>query len=513
MLNVFLVDDEYFERLSLKNSIPWQQLGMQVIGEANNGLTAYEMIINSPPDIAIVDINMPKLNGLELLSKLNEKQIDCKYIILTGYDEFKYAQQAIRLNVSEYILKPINYDNLITTLNELRSKIVQNKSVNKQLSNLYLENERLSLERYFNDLVNCNFNLQTIEFYDKEMAQKLFLSYENYQVVILQNVSKIASKELYQLQNKFIQHWDSSYFTVCLDNKYRIFFILNTSALNDSPHLITDILHFAENEGISFLCGVGNPCHELEKLYLSYNEACIALQNCSVQKQTVVYYHEIHNMPIICLTSQRKNMLRSLITAKDLSKIKDYLKDMYCELEANQITWDSIMLYTLELINLLNECLSNQTSASISILNTEGSILDTLNTKKNITELANWLTDIYISSISIIAQKNVYSDITLNVETYINKHYIDPELSITAISKALYVNYSYLCYCFKRDKQMTINDYINQIRITKAIELFQNHTENIGFVAEKTGFSSSSYFSKQFKKATGLSPSEYLKTI
>ena len=91
MLQVFLVDDEYFERLALKNSIPWEELGMHVLGEANNGLTAYEMMIKDPPDIAIVDINMPKLNGIELISRLNEMHLSCQYIILTGYGEFKYA--------------------------------------------------------------------------------------------------------------------------------------------------------------------------------------------------------------------------------------------------------------------------------------------------------------------------------------------------------------------------------------------------------------------------------------
>ena len=87
MLKVFLVDDEYYERLSLKNSLPWEEHGLVVSGEANNGQTALEMMMADPPDIAIVDINMPKLNGLELISRLCENQLECRYIILTGYDE------------------------------------------------------------------------------------------------------------------------------------------------------------------------------------------------------------------------------------------------------------------------------------------------------------------------------------------------------------------------------------------------------------------------------------------
>ena len=117
MLKAVLIDDEYYERLSLKNTIPWKELGIQIIGEANNGLTALDIICKSLPDIAVIDINMPKLNGIELITKLNESNISCQYIILTGYDEFKYAQQAISLNVSDYILNP-HARTLGTTINE-----------------------------------------------------------------------------------------------------------------------------------------------------------------------------------------------------------------------------------------------------------------------------------------------------------------------------------------------------------------------------------------------------------
>lgn len=169
MLQVFLVDDEYFERLALKNSISWEELGMHVLGEANNGLTAYEMMIKDPPDIAIVDINMPKLNGIELISRLNEMHLSCQYIILTGYGEFKYAQKAIQLNVSDYILKPINYPTLIASLKDLGSKILQKEERESHFSELETENRKFLQERYYNDLVNCNFSLQNMEQYDRSL--------------------------------------------------------------------------------------------------------------------------------------------------------------------------------------------------------------------------------------------------------------------------------------------------------------------------------------------------------
>lgn len=512
MLNVFLVDDEYYERLSLKNSIPWNALEMQVSGEANNGETALEMILKNPPDIAIVDINMPKLNGLELIERLSAHHINCNYIILTGYDEFKYAQQAIRLNVSEYILKPINYPTLISSLTELRQKIENQKSFSSKLDFLASENERLHLERYYNDLVNCNFSIQNMEQYDRQLTQNLFIKYASYQVAVFDPFEKLSLERLYSLLEKINALYNKETFVACPDNKRRLFFIMNSSKFS-IPELVKDLLHITEMEGVMCRAGIGTTCNQMDKIFLSYNEACIALQNCTVHNRSLIYYSDISSCPYICLDSKKKNILRAMVKSKETEKLSAFLAELYTDMEQKQPTWDTIILYTLELISLLTECLSSETSAAISILNEEGSILDTLNSKKNIPTLRDWLIDIYTSSICTITAKDDYSDITLCAESYIMEHYADPELSIAKISKALFLNYSYLCHCFKRDKQMTINDYINQLRIKKSIELFQNGMENISFVAEKTGFSSASYFSKQFKKSTGLAPTDYIRTL
>lgn len=513
MLQVFLVDDEYFERLALKNSIPWAELGMHVFGEANNGLTAYEMMIKNPPDIAIVDINMPKLNGIELISRLNENHLPCHYIILTGYGEFKYAQKAIQLNVSDYILKPINYPTLIGSLKELGSKILQKEKRETHFSELEIENKKFLQERYYNDLVNCNFSLQNIEQYDKSLAQELLLDFSGYQIAILEPLKQASLDELYQLQKDFSKVLIPGSFITCLDNKRRFFIILQEEPFEKTIILLNKLMDFVKKEGFPCNIGLGNPCNALERIFLSYNEASIALQNCSVRKQSFVSYNELHTPFGLYLNSQKKNMLRIMIFNRDVDNLTNFIKESYKEFETQKLPWDTIILHTLEFMNLLTEALSSQMSASISILDTDGSILDTLNSKKSIELLLDWLINLYITSIQKISSLDTYSDITKCAIDYILKHYGDSELSISSIAKALYLNYSYLCHCFKRDKQITINDYIRKIRIEKAINLMEGGMDNIGFIAEKTGFTSASYFSKQFKKSTGFSPSDYLKTL
>ena len=102
-------------------------MGFQITGDANNGRDGFRLICDKQPDIAVIDINMPLINGLELIEKLRKEQIPCKCILLTGYSDFKYAQQAIRLNVSEYILKPVDFSLLTESLNNLKQEISQDQ--------------------------------------------------------------------------------------------------------------------------------------------------------------------------------------------------------------------------------------------------------------------------------------------------------------------------------------------------------------------------------------------------
>lgn len=514
MLKVFLVDDEYYERRSLKINIPWENYGMEVVGEANNGETALESILGHPVDIAVVDINMPRLNGLELISRLSEHKINCKYIILTGYNEFKYAQQAIRLGVSDYILKPINYENLQQTLNGLRKEIEEQGNLTKQMSRLKTENERFYMERYYNDLVNCNFTMQNIEQYDNRLAAKLRINFELMQIVVLTLHNPPELEKLRVLQESVEEGFERKNFICCMDNKNRLFFLIDAQAEKVFPNMVCAILEFFKEKGYEASAGVGNTCDSIDKLYRSYNEACIALQNCFLLKQQIIRYQDICTTSQSKIDARTKNQIRTLIIERKTEDLGAILIGIFENMEKDRVIWDGILMQTLELLNLLTESLSSQVSSPVSVLNVEGSILDTLNSMKEIRQVENWVIQTYTGAIKNFAdEEKDYSNTTICVENYVQEHYHEPELSITAISKALYSNYSYICYCFKRDKQMTINDYVNKVRIEKAVEMFQNHVENVGFVADKTGFSSASYFSKQFKRATGLPPSDYIKTL
>src|SRR5690606_23530977 len=123
MLKVMIVDDEYYFREALKISLSWQDLGFIVCGEAKNGKEALDMIDDLEPDIILVDINMPIMDGLEFVNELKNRGADCKIVILTGHSEFQYAKEAVKLGVYNYILKPVNEKELTETLIDIKRDI------------------------------------------------------------------------------------------------------------------------------------------------------------------------------------------------------------------------------------------------------------------------------------------------------------------------------------------------------------------------------------------------------
>lgn len=515
MLKLFFADDEYFVRQALKNNVAWEKNGMTVVGDANNGKTAYQMILDRQPDIAIIDVNMPVYNGIELISRLVKQNVSCKYIILSGYNEFKYAQQAIQLGVKNYILKPVDYRLLMKSIIEVRKEINVNSLISSKMSKLEEENKELVSDRYFNDLVNCNPAAYSLHKYDKDLEQNFCLNYQLYAVFIVDFAEKFKKEDMAELKNAITNQIKAIPFICCIDVKNRLFFI--TEAISEEKYLacIYSTYDYIRQKGFSICIGIGNSYNDFKEIYLSYNEACMALKNSGIYAKEVISYKDIlPNQQKISLDGKYKNIVKTRLRNGTAVEVQESLHAIYQDLRANRTLIDVVILQTLDLLNLLMENMNKDQNHPISILDSKGSILDELEDKRSIDEIENWITHLYCMAIRNLADKNNQCcSITSKIEEYIKNNISNPELSIEQIAKNLYLNYSYICYCYKRDNSITINDHISQLRIQNAMELFKNHCDNITLVSEKTGFNNVSYFSKRFKKATGLSPSKYLKII
>ena len=142
MISVLLADDQYLIRGLILNSIAWNQLDMEIVGEAGDGEETLEMIHTLHPQIAIVDINMPRMNGLELAEQLQNEQSDTRIVFLTGYRDFEYAQKAVAFRAADYLLKPLSPEEMTKTLTKLRNEIETVEVRSRQLRTMERESDR-----------------------------------------------------------------------------------------------------------------------------------------------------------------------------------------------------------------------------------------------------------------------------------------------------------------------------------------------------------------------------------
>ena len=129
LYRIILADDEEEVRKGIIRKIDWQRLGFEVVGDAENGEDALEKIEQLEPDVVMTDIRMPYMDGLTLTAKIRQKYPSVKVLIFSGFDDFEYAQQAIKLNVTEYILKPVNVEELSEILNRVRENLDEELSL------------------------------------------------------------------------------------------------------------------------------------------------------------------------------------------------------------------------------------------------------------------------------------------------------------------------------------------------------------------------------------------------
>lgn len=185
MIKIFLVEDEFVIRNGIKNSIEWSREGYEFVGEASDGELAYPMILKEKPDILITDIKMPFMDGLALSNLVSKELPNTKIIIVSGYDDFEYARQAIRIGVEQYLLKPITKAMLIKTLNEVQEKIQSEREQKNYLEKFrseMQEYEQFSNRRFFEQIVAGQLSVQ--EIYEQADRLNIAIHAQCYNIVM-----------------------------------------------------------------------------------------------------------------------------------------------------------------------------------------------------------------------------------------------------------------------------------------------------------------------------------------
>ena len=539
MYKVMIIDDEFYFREALKVSIPWEELGLEVCGEAKNGKDALEKVADLNPDIMIVDINMPIIDGLEFIQSVKETGIESKFIILTGHSEFNYAKQAVQLGVNNYILKPVNEEELISSLIEIKEIIKRETSIKFEFEGLkqqVRDSIPLLKDKLLNELLQGSLIPKENETLKKMEYLKINIKSDYYLVITIEldcgddtnwdNEEKQLWK--YAVSNISSEILDEKFiFDICYDIDDRICIIVGMDGTQNKGDFLTqlesrlELVRSAICKHLDFTItvGVGSEKAELFDIPVSYRESIIALKHkLTLGKNRIILYSLVAESGIkgtVFSGEYRSQLLMNIRTA-DEEEVNKLISQVFMRVRGENIHHQILFVVCIEMVAVCMEAMVEM-GLRIEDVITQGSfnLVEEIQSKKSIAEMETWIKEIFMHTLETIKKNKISkaSRLIEEVKKYISSNYQSSELSIDEIARNLFVNYAHLCFIFKRDAGVTINEYLTEFRIRKAKELFDSGNTLILDVASKVGYADASYFGKCFKKYYGLAPSKFIENI
>lgn len=523
---VVIAEDEKLIRTGIAESIQWESLGAEVVGLAKNGNEAFRIIAENKTDILITDIQMSGGNGLDLIKQLNRTYPGMKVIIISGYNNFSYAQQAIQLGVKDYILKPINIEELQQILSKLTKEIAAERLHEKEYeryTTFYEENRQTLIDDFFRELLFGSLSEKEINKYIDLYAFEQHTTI-HVPVVLFSEVSTpLELRNLHTTLTKALNTVCTQYNTslvsmFSLPNEVFFTDITLVFSIKDTTfttqRFLSDIKHTIDRlPEFSLLgVGIGEPCAKLIDLSFSYKKAKIHAMFSMISGLNAKHENEervAFDIPTTIYNTT--SHLYELFLQKDQRPLEEYLANVEKEIKRD----DKNIAYKQNLLRNLLICVlsaGDELGVPVRSFFPDLMTLYRYSNLKTIDELFNKIA----WACRTIAKQN-YSkddhtaiDLMDKAKSYILSNFDDPLLSLESVADYLSLTPSYFSKLFKKAYRFTYTEMLTSLRIDKAKKLLSDNPQmKISAVATTIGYNSPSYFNFIFKKTCGLTPREY----
>ncbi|WP_043930530.1 response regulator [Bacillus sp. EB01] len=504
MMKLLIVDDEQIEREGLR-AILQKAFPDILIEEAKNGSTAIALADEFHPDLILMDIKMPGMSGLEAIAAIKENQPHIKFVMVTAFDMFEYARQAIKLGVKDYLLKPSKATEITTTVgrvlqecksekHSLESRKIQDAAMQKALA---LVETDVVTQLLFDHVHEVHINM-LVEMLDIRSANQSFIM-----LVILPE----EPESYYSMVKEKVRKAHSGWVGAMYSHQIPIivFRKQDVSFRSQAASLARDILSLS-NSSLSkdWFIGIGNVCDSLDQIRQSYQESLIASMDRTIPARHRFYM----DTPILGGDGNRQH---------DKQKQKQFFDQVRLG------EWGQVRQGVMEVIQ---SCEND----GVNLLQAQQRVLELL-----------WLTTRLMDEIGIEVETPIYSaqaqdyrhlrsetsyllekirqkhaenyekkdtDSILKIKHYIIEHSHE-DISLEALGNKVGLSPIYISKIFKEKLGVNYIDFLTECRIEKAKKLLNDLEKSIKEITFEVGYHEPNYFSKVFKKATGTSPKEY----
>lgn len=534
-IKVFLVEDEMVIRRGIKNSIDWEKEGYIFCGEASDGELAYPMIIKEKPDILITDIRMPFMDGLELCKLVKKELPNIKILILSGYDEFDYAKEAIRLGVTEYLLKPISSGKLLEALNGVSESIRREKE-DKDLVRKYMEEMRENTEhekqKFFEQMIAGNLSmadaLETGKKYEMNLSAGMYnlllfrftLGKENRKSGELLGEAEYAIEKLTErLEYVFefqrgVEGWA---FLLMADNEEQM--------SERVKELSKDLEEIMKNYStIAYFGGIGQPVARLREIEESFREAERALAarftmelNRIISVEDIRMAQNVDTLDDIEITSfgeieKTRTMLEKFLNNGAEDEIDEFVDVYINELPEENLKSVLMRQYIImdAYIVMMSFCEKIEGIEGEMQAQSE-ELKNSMKTIQTLEEIKNYIRMLLKKIIGVrdTISGRRYSDIIEIAKDQIRKTYMSDEISLNTIAAEVGMSPSYFSSIFSKEMGKTFVEYLTEIRMDRAKELLMCSSMKTSEIGYEVGYKDPHYFSYIFKKTQNCTPKEF----
>ncbi len=531
MLKVFLVEDESVVREGLRDSIAWGQYGFEFAGDATDGEMALPQIRRIKPDILITDIKMPFMDGLSLSKLVSAELPDTKIIIISGHDDFEFAQEAIGIGVEQYLLKPITKASLISTLDVVKKKIEEEREQKDYIRQFQLEAqeyEQYAQRKFFEQITSGA--LTVPEIYEQAKRLDIMIDADYYNIILLTLQPKAAesgyseplAELLEELMGFFLRYPEYLLFR-CNLRTYAV--LIKGTAENIQSVSDTCVENIQRrcvqaHATLNWYVSVGDPVQRLSGLAQCFGKA----------SQVLSYRHllpEQHVLNSLVLTPPEPQDKTHGLAELDVNKVDSQIIRHFLQTGLMEEVSDFASEYLHALGSVIHSLMFRRyimlnirfaaTMEAKSYGFTQEEFVQPLQCLNDVEreiddqELKRYIVELLQRTITLREKVsgNQYRTILNRAIRFIDQHFTEETISLNVVAKAINISANYFSGIFSQEMGLTFVEYVTQKRMELAKQLLRQTTLRSGEIAFEVGYRDPRYFSFIFKKTQGCTPSNY----
>ena len=546
LLKVMFVDDEHLVRSLLRNCLDWHAIGYEVVGEAANAPEALEMVEMLQPDVIFTDINMPYMDGLEFGRLVYERHASVKIIVLTGYEEFEYAKRGIKIGISDFLLKPVNDDEIRKVAVDIREKILKERDftaeyarIRKQLE----DNLPFLREKTLNELVQST--LEPEELLGRARYFRILLDERHVQVAVMEALPAqsgdmtgegtgdgigggigigdgggdgeearlLLRMQCRELTERFFR--DDGRVHVFFDNNQYVV-ILSSDPDVGLDDCIASVHAMLVNKLQCCVCvGIGKAYDSIARARSSYREAVQALHyKLVVGNNAIIGYDDINpiSRDASAPNGEPLEELGFYLKVGLRDKVLGLIGHAFSEAgTAGVPRIDAFRALAASALSIIVNVAADTGANLPDVLPGNAHPFDRIFGMSTLPDIRRYVEETAERTLQVLAgmQSRKVSQVIGQVREYIRENLADPELSLARTAKVHFVNMSYLSRIFKQETGQNFVEHLTTLRMEKAVRLLRETDMKAYEVAEAVGIVNQHYFGICFKKWTGMSVSDF----